>query len=79
MIYPQLFNTHYFIAGTNISDELQQIRSLKEKKACFLQDSSKTQENIGKNKDEILEGLNVKVKDRMSKYVSYIFSKFTEL
>lgn len=54
------------LAGTNIGDELQQIRSLKEKKDSWA-NSVKTRENIEKKNDEVLEEMSGKVKERMSK------------
>uniref|UniRef100_A0A7E4V934 LIM zinc-binding domain-containing protein n=1 Tax=Panagrellus redivivus TaxID=6233 RepID=A0A7E4V934_PANRE len=53
--------------GTNIGDELQQLRSLKEKKEN-LQESFKAQENVDKPKDFL--DIHGNVKDRMSKILA---------
>uniref|UniRef100_A0AC34RJC2 LIM zinc-binding domain-containing protein n=1 Tax=Panagrolaimus sp. JU765 TaxID=591449 RepID=A0AC34RJC2_9BILA len=57
------------LPGTNIGDELQQIKSLKEKKECW-QSSIKASDHVEKKSDEILEGITGHVKDRMSKIIS---------
>uniref|UniRef100_A0AC35FRZ7 LIM zinc-binding domain-containing protein n=1 Tax=Panagrolaimus sp. PS1159 TaxID=55785 RepID=A0AC35FRZ7_9BILA len=66
---PKQLSSDIVRAGTNIGDELQQIRSLKEKKDSW-QSSLKSHENVEKRNDEVLEEMSGKVKERMSKIIA---------
>jgi hypothetical protein len=66
---PKQLSSDVVRAGTNIGDELQQIRSLKEKKESW-QSSVKSHETVEKRSDEVLEEMSGKVKERMSKIIA---------
>ncbi|KAE9554700.1 hypothetical protein FO519_002110 [Halicephalobus sp. NKZ332] len=66
---PKQLSSDVVRAGTNISEELQQIRSLKEKKESW-QSSVRAHDQVGKKNDDVLESITGKVKDRMSKIIA---------